>query len=307
MPFSENFYKKIKHLLPTLVTVPIGANLIIIFLRWVDDTYLHTNFIEEESWSLLVPLCINPIIIWFFIVPKIRAFKFPKEQNSGIFVYSFLIYFWLTFVCGFTQTYYTNASNTITTLQHVEQIKNYPPSRYYRIKKGNLERVATANYINYYTSGKGGTLNMDIYFVMPIISPGKLNPWSSKYWYGVTFHKEIKNSIAAARKDSIAKSFFLTCREELNTYTIARAPYLILSPNSKASHFFMKAIQKRTGIMGDQPIVLIHPKNEDFKKRNDSILLGLVISFFLGLFVALIPAFSKKTTFLNEDVPELTS
>lgn len=300
MPFTENFYTKAKLVLPTLITLPISINLFIIFLRWIDDTYLHSNFIEEESWSLHVPLLLIPIALWFFLVPKIRLFHFPKGQRTGVFGYSLLIYIWLIFVCGFTQTYYTNVPDTITELQQVEQINKSPQSRYYRIQEGNLARAATRAYVNYYTSSKGGTLNMDIYFTIPIFSPGKFNPWINQYWYGVKFHKTMKNRVAAIIKDSTAKHFFIACREELNTYTIARAPYLIWSPNSKMNRLFMKAIQSRNGIDRNVPIILIHPAKENFAKRNDGLVLGLFLSFIIGLLVTLIHAFSEKTALITE-------
>jgi hypothetical protein len=293
---SENFYKKAKLLLPTLLALPIVINLTIVFLRWINDAYLGVTTILEESWELTVPLFTIPIFIWFFVVPKIKFFNFQKGQRSGIFGYSLLIFFWLIFVCAFTQAYYTNASDTITDLPQVEQINNKPVTRYYRIRQGNLARIETVVFVKYYTSSKGSTLNMDIYFAIPIFSPGKFNALNKPYWYGVQFHRTMKNRQNASKKDSLAKRFFIECREELNTYTIPRAPYLIRSPNSKMNNFFIKAIQSRTGSFSQQPFVLIHPREEDFTKRNNNSLIGIIASFFIGLLIGLMPAFSSKNT-----------
>lgn len=296
LQLSEKFYRKAKLLLPTLVALPIAVNLVIIFLRWLTDTYLGSSTILEESWSLTVPLCISPIFIWFFVVPKLSVFNFPKEQRTSLFINSLLIYIFLILVCGFTQTYYTNSSDTITTLQQIEQINDAPPTRYYRLQKANLARIQTSAFVKYYTSNKAGTLNMDIYFTIPIFSPGKLNLENTPYWYGVKFHRTMKNRQDAASKDSLAKRFFIECREELNTYTTAGAPYLIRSPNSKMNIFFMKAIQHKLGSASHEPVILIHPQEENFKKRNNTSLIGMFVSYLIALAIGLIPAFSSKTT-----------
>lgn len=289
-----------KQLLLTILALLLVVNLLIFFGRWLDYNFTKKNLFEEESWSFSLPLVFYAILILLFIVPQLFKFRFVKGQKIGVFGFSLLIFIWLVFTTGFAQDYFINAFSTITTLNKIEAIDQQPVTRFYKLNECALNRVATSSFVRY-TKLKGQGLNMDIYFAIPIFSKGNFTVFPQKsVWYGIRFNKVLKNWVDRSKTDSAAKSFYNECRDELNIHSLDRISYLIRKPNARETTFFLKAIERRLGIVPVNTTILIQPLTEEFEERNRKALTGLSLSLLVGLCLVVL-AFFKKNSSLRSD------
>lgn len=301
MEFSNLFWKKLQLIFPTIFILIFGISFFEIISRWIILNYAPSIDFEEETWDFQIPLILSGFALFVFLLPKLKHLVFPEQKKFSKYVFLLLAWIWFIFLIGFIQTYFTTCSDKLINLNRIEDIQKEPPVRYYQLNNGNLARVHTSSFIKFYTSNKGRRLNMDIYFAIPIFSPGNYFPkLGHPYWFGVKFHKEMANRVSVERKNKMARQFYDECKEKLNSYDIKRVPYLVRKHLSKETKYFLKSIQNRMGVYYPQnTIILQYPYNEDFSERTNNSLRNFFITLFIGtIFFALI--FSNKKIGLKE-------
>lgn len=306
LEFSTLFWKKLQLIFPTIFILIFGINFFEIISRWLIVNYAPSIDFEEETWNFLIPLILSGMALFFFLLPKLELLVFPEQNKLNKYVFLLLSWIWFVFLIVFIQTYYTTCSDKLINLNRIEDIQREPVGRYYQLKNGNLARVHTGSFTKIYTSNKGRRLNIDIYFAIPIFSPGNYFPkLGHPYWFGVKFHKEMANRVSVERKNKMTRQIYDECKEELNTYDIKRIPYVERKQLSKETKYFLKSIENRMGVFYPRTtIILQNPHNEDFSERTNNSLRNFFITLFIGtIFFALL--FSNKKIGLKEEHLEM--
>ncbi|TAH10174.1 MAG: hypothetical protein EAZ12_05210 [Sphingobacteriia bacterium] len=306
MEFSTLFWKKIRLIFPILLLLIVGINFFEITLRRAIAKYAQSLDFEEETWNLLIPILLSGIALFIFLLPKLKLLVFPSNEKTTKYTFLILSWVWFVFLISFTQNFYTNYSNKLIDLNRIEDIQSAPVSRYYHLNNGNLARIHTCSFTNYSVSNKGGRLNINIYFSIPIFSPGNYYPQlGHPYWYGVKFHKEFSNRVSAEIKNKMINQFYDECKEELNTFDAKRMSYLVRKTLSKDTRFFFKAIENRMTIFNPQStIILQNPAYEEIADITDNDLKGFLITLFIGSLIFLL-LFSNKKISLKESTFEI--
>jgi rhomboid protease GluP len=307
----ETYLKKIKHILPTFFIVVFGTIVGISILRWILCIQFSLLDIKEEIWTLWLPLIFPWIPITIWLRPRFRILTFKKETDNRRFLFQFISWGIMTAMLFISQAYLTTATGKLEHLTKISEIEKVEKSRFY-----NLDNFAVAPYFggthtDFRTSGKYNQyLNFDVFFVTPILNDTTERIYSTtKYWYGVKYHKQISNKISNEEKEKKYQAFYNECIQKMNNYDFYSLDHFERKPNSDDLQNFLKAIEARTKQKSDDYIVLV-PITESYESRNGNKFAWIFGVFGIGVSVLLLlliwPGFSEteKKKFLSGKKPK---
>lgn len=81
---------KLKHILPTFFAVTFGTVIGLALIRWIFCIRFSIIDIEEEVWTLWIPLIFPwiPIVIW--LRQRFRILTFKKDNSDGRVFFQFI-------------------------------------------------------------------------------------------------------------------------------------------------------------------------------------------------------------------------
>ena len=187
----ETYITKLKHILPTFLTVTLGTVIGLGFIRWFFCLQFSIIDIKEEIWLLWLPLIFPwiPITLWLRQRFRILTFKDNDKGRFGFQMIAWLIIIAMLFV---SQGYLTTATGKLKELSTIKDIEKTEKARYYKLTNFSVAPYYGGTYTDFRQSGKYNQyLNFDIYFATPILNDTseRIND-IPKYWYGVKFKEQ---------------------------------------------------------------------------------------------------------------------
>ncbi len=307
----ETYIAKLKHILPTFITVTFGTVFGLGFIRWLFSLKLSIIDFNEEVWIFWLPLIIPwiPIIRW--LRPRFRILIF-KDKNNGRSSVQIIAWFTIAAMLSFSQAYLATATGKLQKLSTIKDIAKVEKSRYYELTNFSLANYYAGTYTDFRKSGKYNQyFNFEIFFVTPILkdTAERIND-IPKYWCGVKFKEQISNKISSDEKKKKYQVFYAECIEKMNKYEFSSLDHFERSPTSDDQQNYLKAIEARTKLKADNSFIVLEPIIEKYEDRNGNNLTWVFRSFGIGLsfllFALISPGYSEteRRRFLSDKKPK---
>lgn len=274
--------------MPTFLYVTLGTLIGLTLIRYFLAIELELLDFKREVWEIWIPLALPwvPITIW--LRPKFRILIFRKDSDRKQFLFQFLTWFTMGISIVISQMYLTTASGTLQQVANIEELDQKDPNRYYQISSFQVLTSFGTSSTDVRASGKHNQyLNIQIYFTCPILKDTLSDqPASFKYWYGVSFKKQISNRLSMEEKEREYNAFYGECVDKMNKYAFHDLTYFERLPNTEDRDGFLKAVAART--KEDIAAVILEPKHEAFENRSGNKLQWIFGSYLIGTIIFLL-------------------
>lgn len=274
--------------MPIFFYVTIGTLLALALIRYFLAIEVELLNFKREVWEIWIPLALPWIPITIWLRPRFRILIFRKESDRKQFLFQLLTWFTMAASLLISQMYLTTASGTLQQVANIEELDKKDATRYYQISSFQTLISYGASSTDIRASGKHNEhLNIHIYFACPIVKDTiGTQPASFKYWYGVSFKKQISNRLSIEEKEGEYNVFYKECVEKMNRYAFQDLTYFERLPNTEDRDGYLKAVATRT--KEQTGAVILEPKHEPFENRSGNKLQWIFGSYFIGTFVFLL-------------------
>lgn len=285
----ENYLEKLKHILPTFLTVTLGTIFGTALLRWGLSIQLELIDIKLEIWEIWLPLILPWIPMTFWLRQKLRILTFKGDNDKGRLFFQLMGWGTMLSAMIVSQSYLTKATGKLITIDKPTEIETAEKAKFYKIKEFDVVPMYGASFTDFRASGKYNQhLNFNTYFACPIVDDSTVLPTSvPKYWYGVSFKEQISNKISPAEKERKYNHFFQECLKKMNSYEYYEFEYLERLSNSEARDGFFNAIKTRITDGSQAEFIILQPQHETLSERAGNKVAWTFGSFGIGLSVFL--------------------
>jgi rhomboid protease GluP len=285
----SNYGIKIRHIMPVFLYVTLGTILGLALLRYFFAIQVELLNFKQEIWEIWIPLAFPWIPITIWLRPKLRILIFRKDSDRKQFGFQLLTWFTMAGSLVVSQLYLTTASGSIQDTADIIELDQKEPTRYYRIKSFQTLTSSGSSSADVRASGKHNQyLDIHIFFVCPIVKDSVHHePKTLKYWYGVSFKKQISNRLSSGEKEKEYNDFYTNCIEEMNHYAFHDLTYFERLPNTEDRDGYLKAVANITKDT-EKSAVILEAKHVPFEKRSGNKFAWIFGSYFIGLTVFLL-------------------
>ena len=307
---TMNYFSVLKHIIPTFLIIAFCTIFGLALIRWLLTIQYEIININEEFWTIWLPIGLPwiPILIW--LRPRFRVLLFRPSFDGNLF-FHIISAGTITACLLVSQSYLTTSTGKLQQLSTINDINKVENARYYKLSSFTVAPYFGGSYTDFRTSGKyNETLNINIYFVAPILGEAKYYESTHKQWYGVKYKEHISNKLDNEEKERLYKVFFNECVQKMNHYDYYDLDHFERIPTSNDKRQFLKAIEARTNQLTDNSFVILKPIIDRFEDRNGNKFIWIFGSFGIGLAVMLIslmfPAYSEteRKKFLQGKKPK---
>jgi rhomboid protease GluP len=274
--------------MPVFFYVTLGTLLILALIRYFLAIEIELLDFKREVWEIWLPLALPWIPITIWLRPRFRILIFRKQNDRRQFLFQLLTWFTMAASLVVSQTYLTTASGTLLQVADIEELDKKDPERYYQITSFQALESYGTSAADVRASGKHNQyLNIHIYFACPIVRDTLNDQLASfRYWYGVSFKKQISNRLSTEMKEYEYNAFYKQCISEMSRYAFHDLTYFERLPNTEDRDGYLKAVASR--INDTAGAVILEPKHEPFEDRNGNKLQWIFGSYLIGTVVFLL-------------------
>lgn len=183
----------------------------------------------------------------------------------------------------------TTATGTMQDVTDIDEIDHTEQTRYYKIAKFETLKSQGSVYTDFRVTGKYSEhLDVQVYFVFPIVKDSvDQAPSTFKYWYGVSYKKQLNNRLSSEQKEKEFYKYYEECLGKLNHYNFHQLVYFENLPNSNDRDGYLKAIANITKTETSNVVILV-PRHDAFENRNGHKFQWIFGSYLIGLTVFLL-------------------
>lgn len=297
----DTYTLKVKHILPTLLTITIASVVGFALIRWLFCIQFSIIDIREDIWEIWIPLIFPWIPITLWLRQRLRILNFKNKTENKRTMFQYIAWLMMGGMLILSQLYFTTATGKLETLTNINEIHQKQKQRYYKIDSFFVPRDKNVGaYVEFNTSGKhNNLLNFDLYFVAPILKNNEQTVKAHhKYWYAIEYKKQISNRLSDQEKENIFQSFYRTCLMEINNYDFHKMDHFERIPTSSDKLMFAKAIESSIKSPIDDSFVILRPVFETYENRNGNKFIWIFGVFGIGLSLFLLlltwPTFNKS-------------
>lgn len=295
----DTYTLKVKHILPTLLTITIASVVGFALIRWLFCIQFSIIDIREDIWEIWIPIIFPWIPITLWLRQRLRILDFKNQTENRRIMFQYITWIMIGGMLLISQSYITTATGKLETLTNINEIHHKEKQRYYKINRFYVPQGDAAVYVDFNTSGKHNNhLNFDVYFVSPLLkNKDETITINHKYWYAVEHHKQVSNHLSDQEKDNQFKSFYRACLMEMKNYDFHKMDHFERIPTSSDKMMFAKAIENGIGKPIDDSFVILKPVFETYESRSGDKFIWIFGIFGIGLSAFLLlltwPAFNK--------------
>jgi rhomboid protease GluP len=282
------YMTKIRHIMPVFLCVTIGTLVALALIRYFFGIQVELLDFKQEVWEFWIPLALPWIPITIWLRPRFRILIFRKKSDRKQFLFQMLTWFTMAASLVMSQMYLTTASGTLQNVADIKELDKKDPTRYYQINSFQTLRSHGSSYADLRASGKHNQyLNIHIYFVCPIVNDTiATQPESLKYWYGVSFKKQISNRLSIDEKEREYDAFYKESIQKMDGYAFNDLTYFERLPNTEDRDGYLKAVATRFN--EETGAVILEARHEPFESRSGNKLKWIFGSYFIGTVVILL-------------------
>lgn len=285
-----NRIDKLKLIYPRFFIIVIGFVIsysLINYLLVIKTEFLRLN---EDVLQIWMPIIFSFLLLYFLLKKQLKCLDLESvSKNFGVVLTYFLATATIAVPTIFFQMYLETATGKLTTANNIDEILLLPKTKYYIVENLYVDKNRAGAYTDIFYTGSGNeSIKINFYVVSPI-TINRYDAARTNYpvWYGLSFEKNINNTLDEKEKEKLWNEFHNKSIEEFENKDLMEFKYFErISYNDKYENY-SKAVEK-TKLNSDslKPIILI-PVNDDFENRNGNKMLLAIITLIVGMFFIL--------------------
>jgi len=269
------------------------------FLNWLIFIKLHAFSIDEDIVNIWIPMALPwiPVLIW--LRPRIKLLNLKRKKGDLPGLYIFVAGFAMCAPIIIAQSYLETASGKLTKLDHISQLENHEPTKYYSLTNFYIDKANIGVQPVFEVSGKHNSdFNMNLFVVLPILnSAADTSSSNCIAWYGIKYHKQISNHLDEKEKQERFQKFANESQADFDHRNVNEFVYFDKIGNTGDHKGYIAALKNDKKYSGSLTTVFI-PVNEPFEARNGNKLPWIFGAFAIGaiiwLVMILIPKFDEE-------------
>jgi rhomboid protease GluP len=284
----EEYFTKLKHIIPTYLLLMFVIVFGLLTIRWAAIVGVDYFEIKNEVWEYWVPISISIISVLIWLRPRFRVLEFGKNGNNWRFFLSSIAVLSISMCSAISLNFLPKVSADIVEYESPGHIESLNKSRYIRVKDFEVIEDYVGFFSDVRTSGKHNKhLAFDFYFVFPLIEVGSGYPEKSTHWYGVKYHTSISNKLSLKEKENKYKIFYKECRNEIDKIDFNSVNYFENIPASFDKDNYIKALSSIANNVKNKKFYILEARNEQFKHRVGNQFEWIIAFFIIGLVIIL--------------------
>ena len=277
-------YLKLKHIYGPFLLL----GLVVIYgyggLRWLLDIKLSVLSIHQDVLDLFIPFALVVACVLLVMRHRLRLLWFADEQLRIIYlVVMGIVLLWPAFVL---QRYISTAAYPLVEVNRVEQLADYPADKYFRLSDYRIADTNPRLHSSFRRTGDNDNrLMMRLYLALPLetTAAGDSVPAVGRFWYGVSYYREISNALSDVDKELAYRAFLADSLVRFAEHEFYHGRYFERLKASERLSGFHKALPE-TAVA---PVVLV-PRYDRFETRADDEVRWFFYSYFGGALVLLL-------------------
>jgi hypothetical protein len=186
------------------------------------------------------------------------------------------------------QEYITAATDKLTVINSVNQIKSRTLTKYYKINDLYIDKHHTSIFIKTFVSGQHHeTINTGIYFTCPVYTKAAIADSLKKQaipmaWLGVKYEGTISNNLEQSERDSAIERFTIDANARFKAKDFNDVNYLKRIDHSGLYQTYLAAVNNAIDIRLTKAIIFeVSEESVAAKHQNDE---NELMWFFISLF-----------------------
>jgi membrane associated rhomboid family serine protease len=231
-------------------------------LNWLLLAGSAAPFLDKDVANYWLPGVLACVLAFVFVWPGIKLLRLSEKRSLPL-IYSLLAAAAIAGPALLAQNYVSRAAGDVTDLAEAAQIATAPPAKFYTVHHLCFALVGTRGQPVVSLSGRHDErMDFDFYVTVPVCNG---NAMSKTVWIGLTFHKQIDNSLPDAAKDAAFHAFGQEVQAAINATDPAQYRFLVRAAPSQDRRNFEKALQN--GHIDTTGVVFLEPHTEAFADR----------------------------------------
>ena len=294
-----DYWPKFWHIVPTYLAVGILTVAGLIAIRLALAEYLPKVDVKEDVWEVWMPMLfpILPVAIW--LRPRIKILKFDDQTDDRHFFFLMIAACTMVAPSMIAQHFILRGMAELHEVPNVNAIDPERLHRYYSISEFEVEDHLGGAHADIRASGRyNEDLNLDFFFVFPIVKPGAEVGSDHSYWYGVKRREQISNRLSVDEKERRYKSSYEHAIRMVESYDFHGQEYLEVLPASDDRDNFRVAVQSSPSAGREKDTVILVPGEGTFPNRTgetfDWIFLSSGIGFAAFVLFLIWPTYDRR-------------
>lgn len=287
----NSYSVKFRHIMPVFLYVTIGTIAVLSLIRYFFAIEFPILDFKREVWQFWIPMAVPLIPITIWLRPKLRILIFKDSTDNRRFLFQIIAWIMTSVSSIVAQSYLTTGTGKLIEVSTVQELDQKEAAQYYRIKSFETLPSKGGAYASFRASGKYNQyLDIDLYYVSPIAKDRNDTRTIKeyKYWYGVSFHKQVSNRLSPAAKEREYETFAKACDLKMNHYAYHNLTYFERLPNTEDRDNYLQAVINATGTENNENISILEPSHEPFENRNGNKLAWIFGSYAIGVTIFLL-------------------
>ncbi len=284
----KDYVTKVRHILPVFIIVTIGTVAGLLLIRYLAEIKFELLELKLDIWEIWIPLIFPWIPITIWLRPRFRILHFRKYKENRQSFFQFLSWGTMLAPMMVSQMYLTTASGEIQDVGQISDLDKTEIARYYRVGNFNVLPSFGSSHADFRSSGKYNQhLDIKVYFVCPIAKDSLLAERDKfRFWYGVSFKKQISNRLSPQVKEREYRVFFEECLKKMNAFDFHNLSYFERIPNTRDRDNYLQAVRMR--LEDAEGVAIFEPRHGSFEDRNGSKAFWIPGSYAIGMSVLLL-------------------
>lgn len=252
-------------------------------LRWVLDIYLDILPLKEDYWNFGIPCFLSIVVVSLWMWPRYEplTLKWTKRSSSGYFFLTMVLALAIPFVIS--QNYLSKAAYDVIEVDSLNDIRDYPKQKYFRVDDFELLKSDKVSYIE--TQVVGGRyfesdLNVYYYIATPFMAADNI-------WLGSHYYTSYDNRADEHIKNNNYDAFIDRSLNQYMSKDVSSISYFRKLKSSNERSGYLQSIAKADRQSNLPPLILV-PESGWFVDSLERDLVWGLGSFVTGMVVCLL-------------------
>ncbi|WP_201597319.1 hypothetical protein [Psychrobacter vallis] len=204
-------------------------------VRWTFDIHLDIWPFNDTIWDLIIPTILSVMVVLIGMRKRVRLLRFKLFEEKSFNVCSFVMIMSLFPALSVSQAYLSKASYHVIDINNVDEVRQYPKQKYFRIADFDINKPAAEVHMTTELSGKYQShILAYLYVATPFVN-------AKNIWLAKSFRIEIDNNITEAAKRRQLNRFIEESEHEYKVFDASSIAYFEYIKNSDVKRGYLQA------------------------------------------------------------------
>lgn len=256
-------------------------------VRWTLDVYLNIWLFKDSIWDLTIPILLSVAVVFIGMRSRIRLLRFKLFEENSANVFYLVMVLSLFPPLSISQVYLSKASYSVIDINNVDEARQYPKQKYFRVADFNVKKQDVTSIITTEVAGKHQSkLLAYLYFATPFTNADSI-------WLGQRFRIEIDNNLPEEDKNQQLNAFIKTSNREYKNSGVPLADYFEYLKNSDVKSGYLQAIESSLQRYESEPYIVM-AKVGTLAEAATEELLKTIRFFVIGMAICLVMVLRAK-------------